>query len=117
ENPNLQSMLKKIGQEITHLFNLLNEMEQELHQQEKQKHMLEELQKCVERQLNEAQHLRENIPRHLPKPTQSCIIGLTVQCGEQTKAVEPECTKRPMKEPRAIKEVPLITVEEFNEVP
>ncbi|NWT41404.1 SKA1 protein, partial [Chroicocephalus maculipennis] len=105
QEPSLKSMLCKIGQEMVVLHDLLNKME------------AEELQKSAERDQNEAQHLRENIPPHLPKPTQSCITGLTVKCEEQTKVVEPERAKKPTKEPRLIKEAPLITAEEFEGVP
>lgn len=45
------------------------------------------------------------------------ITGLTVKCEEQTKVVEPERAKKPTKEPRLIKEAPLITTEEFESVP
>ncbi|NWX77798.1 SKA1 protein, partial [Alca torda] len=117
QEPSLKSMLCKIGQEMVLLHDLLNKMEAEVQQQEKLKNLLKELQKCAERDQNEAQHLRENIPPHLPKPTQSCIAGLAVKCEEQTKAVEPERVKKPTKEPRLIKEAPLITAEEFESVP
>ncbi|NXG76269.1 SKA1 protein, partial [Baryphthengus martii] len=41
----------------------------------------------------------------------------TGKCEEQTKAVEPDRAKKPTKEPRHIKEVSLITAEEFESVP
>ncbi|NXL46274.1 SKA1 protein, partial [Podilymbus podiceps] len=41
----------------------------------------------------------------------------TVKCEEQTKVVEPERAKKPAKEPRPIKKVALITVEEFESIP
>ncbi|NXW35948.1 SKA1 protein, partial [Phaetusa simplex] len=117
QEPSLKSMLCKIGQEMVLLHDLLNKMEAEVQQQEKLKNVLKELQKSAERDQNEAQHLRENIPPHLPKPTQSCNTGLTVKCEEQTKVVEHERAKKPTKEPRLIKEAPLITAEEFESVP
>ncbi|NXK06804.1 SKA1 protein, partial [Herpetotheres cachinnans] len=117
QEPSLKSMLSKIGHEMVLLHGLLNKMETEVQQQEKLKNLLKELQKSAERDLSEAQHLRENIPPHLPKPTHSCITGLTVKCEEQTKVVEPEHAKKTTKEPRLIKKAPLITVEEFASVP
>ncbi|KGL92196.1 Spindle and kinetochore-associated protein 1, partial [Charadrius vociferus] len=117
QEPSLKSMLCKIGHEMVLLHDLLNKMEAEVQQQEKLKNLLKELQKSAERDQIEAQHLRENIPPHLPKPTRSCVTGLTVKCEEQTKAVEPERAKKPTKEPRFIKEAPLITTEEFESVP
>ncbi|XP_074021595.1 SKA complex subunit 1-like [Numenius arquata] len=117
QEPSLKSMLSKIGQEMVLLHDLLNKMEVEVQQHEKLKNMLKELQKSVERDQTEVQHLRENIPPHLPKPTRSCVAGLTVKREDQTKVVEPECAKKPTKEPRLIKEAPLITAEEFESVP
>ncbi|XP_010581323.1 SKA complex subunit 1 [Haliaeetus albicilla] len=117
QEPSLKSMLCKIGHEMVLLHDLLNKMETEVQQQEKLKDLLKELQKSAERDQNEAQHLRDNIPPHLPKPTQSCITGPTVKCEEQTKVVEPERIKKLTKEPRLIKEAPLITAEEFESVP
>ncbi|XP_051498490.1 spindle and kinetochore-associated protein 1 isoform X1 [Apus apus] len=134
QEPSLKSMLSKIGQEMVLLHDLLNKMETEVQQQEKLKALLKELQKSAEREQSEAQHLRENIPPHLPKPTQSrkdgdlyssslrdglelSITGLTGKCEEQGKAGEPERAKKPTKEQRPIKEVALITAEEFESVP
>ncbi|XP_014816280.1 PREDICTED: spindle and kinetochore-associated protein 1 [Calidris pugnax] len=117
QEPSLSSMLSKIGQDVVLLHDLLNKMEAEVQQHEKLNNLLKELQKSVERDQNEAQHLRENIPPHLPKPTQSCITGPTVKREEQTKVVEPQCAKKPTKEARIIKEAPLITAEEFESVP
>ncbi|NXW88523.1 SKA1 protein, partial [Alopecoenas beccarii] len=117
QESSLKSMLCKIGNEMALLHDLLNQMEAEVQQQEKLNNLLKELQKSAERDQNGAQHLQENIPPHLPKPTPSCITGLTVKCEEQTKIVEPERAKKPTKEPRPIKEVPLITAEEFESVP
>ncbi|NXH78100.1 SKA1 protein, partial [Hydrobates tethys] len=117
QEPSLKSMLCKIGHEMVFVHDLLNKMEMEVQEQEKLKNLLKELQKSAERDNNEAQHLLKNIPPHLPKPTQSCITGLTVKCEEQTKVVEPKCAKKPTKEPRFIKEAPLITAEEFESVP
>ncbi|KAF1442485.1 SKA1 protein, partial [Pygoscelis papua] len=115
--PSLKSMLCKIGHEMVLLHDLLNKMETEVQQQEKLKNLLKELQKSAERDQNEAQHLRENVPPHLPKATQSCITGLTAKCEEQTKVAELERAKKPTKESRLIKEAPLITAEEFESVP
>ncbi|XP_009664405.2 spindle and kinetochore-associated protein 1 [Struthio camelus] len=117
QEPSLKSMLCKIGHEMVLLNELLNKMEMEVQQQEKLKNLLKELQKSAERDQSEAHHLCENIPPHLPKPTQSCITGLTVKCGEQTKVIEPERAKKSVKEPRFIKEAALITAEEFESVP
>eukprot|EP00075_Anas_platyrhynchos_P012830 XP_027302083.1 spindle and kinetochore-associated protein 1 [Anas platyrhynchos] len=74
QEPSFKSMLCKIGQEMVLLHDLLNKMEMEVQQQEKLKNLLKELQKSAERDQSEAQHLRENIPLHLPKPTRSWYV-------------------------------------------
>lgn len=47
----------------------------------------------------------------------SSIAGPAAKSEDQTKAAEPEHAKKPAKEPRFIKEVSLITTEEFESVP
>ncbi|NXA89903.1 SKA1 protein, partial [Melanocharis versteri] len=113
-------VLHKIQNEVILVHDLLNKMEAEVKQQEKLKNLLKEIQKAAERDQNEAQHLLEHIPPYLPKPTQSCITVPTVKHEGQTKAVAPECAKKPAKpakETKVIKEVALITTEEFESVP
>ncbi|NWU67119.1 SKA1 protein, partial [Pterocles burchelli] len=118
QEQSLKSMLCKIGHETALLHELLDKMKAEVQQQEKLKNLLKEFQKSAERDQRETQHLLENIPPHLPKPTQSCIAGPTVKCEEQTnKPTEPKCSKTPTKQPRPIKEIHLITAEEFENIP
>ncbi|NXG20994.1 SKA1 protein, partial [Grallaria varia] len=112
----LTSVLHKIAKDIVILRDLLNDMETEIKQQEKLNNLLKELQKAAARDKNEAQHLAEHIPTYLPKPTQHCIIMPTVKHEEQTK-VGPEFAKKPAKEKKVIKEIALITAEEFAVLP
>ncbi|NXC10869.1 SKA1 protein, partial [Orthonyx spaldingii] len=111
-----KAVLHKIGNEVILIHDLLNKMENEVKQQEKLKDLLKEIQKAAERDQNEAQHLLEHIPPYLPKPSQICFTVPAVR-HEQTKAVEPECAKKPAKETKLIKEAALITTEEFESVP
>ncbi|NXJ99164.1 SKA1 protein, partial [Corythaixoides concolor] len=115
--PSLRSMLCNIGNEMYLLHNLLNKMEEEVQQQEKLKNLLKELQKSAERDQDEARHLSENIPAHLPKPTQCYTTKLTEKPEEEPKGVESEHAKKATKKPRPIKNVPLVTREEFESVP
>ncbi|XP_010221250.1 PREDICTED: spindle and kinetochore-associated protein 1 [Tinamus guttatus] len=117
QESSLKSMLSKIGYEMFFLNELLNKMEMELQGQEKLKNLLKELQKSAGTDQKEARYLCKNIPPHLPKPTASCVTGLMVKSGEQTKVTEPEPAKKSTKEPRFIKEAALITMEEFKNVP
>ncbi|KFP28832.1 Spindle and kinetochore-associated protein 1, partial [Colius striatus] len=117
QEPSLKLVLYKIGQEVVLLHDLLNKMETEVQQQERLKNRLKDLQQSAERDQIEAQRLRENIPPHLPKPTQSCITWPTVKHGEETKVAERDHAKKPMKETIPIKEAAFITTEEFQSVP
>uniref|UniRef100_A0A8C8EER5 SKA complex subunit 1 n=1 Tax=Otus sunia TaxID=257818 RepID=A0A8C8EER5_9STRI len=117
EEPSLKSVLCEIKHEVVLVNDLLNKMEMEVKHHKELKDLLKELQKSAERDEREAQHLSENIPPHLPKPTQSCVAGLTVKRDEQTEVVEPKPAKKPTKESRLIKEASLITAEEFESLP
>ncbi|XP_050185105.1 spindle and kinetochore-associated protein 1 [Myiozetetes cayanensis] len=125
----LKGLLQKIGKDMILLNVLLDKMETEVNQQEKMKHLLQELQQAAERDLKEAQHLLAHIPPHLPKPAQKSVPVPTVKHEEQMKVAEPEPAKRPehakkpepAKQPakakRVIKNMALITAEEFALVP
>ncbi|NWV67905.1 SKA1 protein, partial [Malurus elegans] len=117
EDPCRKSIFQKIGNEVIIVHELLNKMETEIKEQEKLKNLLKEMQKAAEKDQNEAQHLLEHIPPYLPKPTQNCIAVPTVKHEEQTKVVKNESVKKPAKETKLIKEVALITTEEFESVP
>ncbi|XP_021405922.1 SKA complex subunit 1 [Lonchura striata] len=108
--------LHKICNEGILVHELLQAMEIQVKKQEELKKSLKEIQKSAERAQKEAWHLLEHMPRYLPKPLQVCNVEPTVKHKEETKAVEPKCEKKPAKG-RAIKEVALITTEEFENVP
>ncbi|NWV13055.1 SKA1 protein, partial [Ptilonorhynchus violaceus] len=112
-----KSMFHKIGTEVILMHDLLNKMETEVKQQEKLKDLLKEIQKAAERDQNEAQHLLEHVPPYLPKPTRRHITVPAVKHEEQTKVVEPKRATKPAKQTKLIKEVALITTEEFESVP
>ncbi|NXG02334.1 SKA1 protein, partial [Sakesphorus luctuosus] len=112
----LRALLRKTGNGMIALHDLLYKMETEVKQQERLNNSLKELQKTAERDRNEAEHLSKHIPTHLPKPTQQCITVPTVKREGQTK-VGPGLPKKPEKEKRFIKEMALITAEEFADVP
>ncbi|NXL84964.1 SKA1 protein, partial [Alectura lathami] len=117
QEPCFQSMLGRIGCEMILLQDLLNKMEMQVQQQEKLNNSLKKLKKTAERDENEARHLLQNIPLHLPKPTPRGITGPTVPREEETKVTEPNHAKKHTKEPRFIKEASLLTAKEFESVP
>ncbi|KAE8636721.1 hypothetical protein XENTR_v10003104 [Xenopus tropicalis] len=115
QDPSLNSVLSKIAFEMHSLYNLLNNLETEVQRQETIANSLRELQATVERDFTEASHLKENIPPHLPKRTQSS--SAPDEAPEMVvKVAAPEPAKKPSKE-KPIKEMELITVHEFGTVP
>ncbi|KAM4809240.1 SKA complex subunit 1 [Rhinophrynus dorsalis] len=116
EDPSLTSVLSKVSYEMHSLYDLLNKLEQEVQRQETIANSLKELQVTIERDFSEASHLKENIPPHLPKRTQSSSSAPEETPEVVVKATVPEPTKKPTKE-KIIKEMELITVQEFGNVP
>ncbi|XP_056370338.1 spindle and kinetochore-associated protein 1 isoform X2 [Oenanthe melanoleuca] len=117
EDESCKPMLPKIKNKLHLVHDLLNKMEIIIKRQEKLKDLLKELQKAAERDQEAAQHLLEHIPPYLPKPTKSCITVPTEIQEGQKKTVEAKTAKKPAKEPIVIKEVALITTEEFENIP
>ncbi|KAE8636719.1 hypothetical protein XENTR_v10003104 [Xenopus tropicalis] len=116
QDPSLNSVLSKIAFEMHSLYNLLNNLETEVQRQETIANSLRELQATVERDFTEASHLKENIPPHLPKRTQSSSSAPDEAPEMVVKVAAPEPAKKPSKE-KPIKEMELITVHEFGTVP
>ncbi|XP_053910799.1 spindle and kinetochore-associated protein 1-like [Cuculus canorus] len=110
----LRSVVSNLGQELAVCHGLLVEMEAEVQQQEKLRDRLKMIKMSVERQRSEAEHLQENVPPYLPKPTRSCNTGPAVKREEATKA---ECTKKSKEDATAVKQMPLISPEEFDNIP
>ncbi|XP_053144409.1 spindle and kinetochore-associated protein 1 isoform X2 [Hemicordylus capensis] len=114
QEPGLKSVVSKIVHETFLLNNLLDKLELELQHQETQQSQLK-LQESIEKDYNEAQHLRENMPIHLPRTIPSSIVDVLVK--NEHKSAEPENTRKPAKEHKKIKEVSLLMAEEFESVP
>lgn len=120
QEPNLKTMLNKIGDEIILVNELLNKLELEIQYQEQTNISLKELFESLEEDYKDVEHLKENIPPHLPQVTtvtQNFVSASDLDPEEPVKAEEPACTKKPPKERRNIKEMPFITSDEFNGIP
>ncbi|KAF6303233.1 spindle and kinetochore associated complex subunit 1 [Rhinolophus ferrumequinum] len=120
QEPNLKTMLNKIGDEIITVNELLNKLELEIQYQEQTNTSLKELCESLEEDYKDMEHLKENIPPHLPQVTpgtQNCVSASDLDPEEPVKVEEPACTKKPPKELRNIKEMPFITSDEFNGIP
>uniref|UniRef100_A0A673VJI8 SKA complex subunit 1 n=1 Tax=Suricata suricatta TaxID=37032 RepID=A0A673VJI8_SURSU len=69
QEPTLKTTLDKIGDEIIVVNELLNKLELEIQYQEQTSHSLKELWASLEEDYKDVEHLKENIPPHLPQVT------------------------------------------------
>lgn len=116
QDPSLRNVLSKVAYELHLLCELLNNVETEVQRQETIAKSLKELQVTLERDVKEASHLSDNIPPHLPKkcPNSNAVPGEAPPL--EVKVTAPEPAKKPVKE-KPIKEMELITVQDFANVP
>uniref|UniRef100_A0A9L0K7S0 SKA complex subunit 1 n=1 Tax=Equus asinus TaxID=9793 RepID=A0A9L0K7S0_EQUAS len=69
QEPTLKTILNKIGDEIIVVNELLNKLELEIQFQEQTNSSLKELYESLEEDYKDVEHLKENIPPHLPQVT------------------------------------------------
>uniref|UniRef100_A0A5F9CZW0 SKA complex subunit 1 n=1 Tax=Oryctolagus cuniculus TaxID=9986 RepID=A0A5F9CZW0_RABIT len=69
QEPTLKNVLNKIGGEIFAVNELLNKLELEIQYQEQTNSSLKELCASLEEDYKDVEHLKENIPCHLPQVT------------------------------------------------
>ncbi|XP_025742685.1 SKA complex subunit 1 [Callorhinus ursinus] len=119
QEPTLKTTLDKIGDEIIVVNELLNKLELEIQYQEQTNHSLKELCESLEEDYKDVEHLKENIPPHLPQVTvsQNFANVSDLDPEEPVKVEETVPAKKPPKEQRSIKEMPFITSDEFNGIP
>ncbi|XP_021570224.1 spindle and kinetochore-associated protein 1 isoform X2 [Carlito syrichta] len=71
QEPTLKTVLNNIGDEIIVVNELLNKLELEIHYQEQTNNSLKELCDSLEEDYKDVEHLKENIPSHLPQITET----------------------------------------------
>uniref|UniRef100_A0A8C6QT49 SKA complex subunit 1 n=1 Tax=Nannospalax galili TaxID=1026970 RepID=A0A8C6QT49_NANGA len=116
QEPALKTTLSKIGDEIIVVNELLNKFELEIQYQEQTNNSLKELCESLEEDFKDVEHLKENIPSHLPQVTVTQHSS-ELDAEEPVKVGELVSAKKPPKEQRIIKEMPFITTDEFDGVP
>ncbi|XP_075041725.1 SKA complex subunit 1 [Mixophyes fleayi] len=116
QDRSLRSALGKVASELHLLWDLLNKVETEVQKQESTAMSLKELEVVLERDFTEASHLNENIPAHLPKKGPNSHLAPGKENPVDNKVIPPEPTKKHVKE-KVIKEMELITVQDFGNVP
>uniref|UniRef100_A0A2K5PDR6 SKA complex subunit 1 n=1 Tax=Cebus imitator TaxID=2715852 RepID=A0A2K5PDR6_CEBIM len=84
QEPTLKTMLNKIGDEIIVVNELLNQLELEIQHQEQTNNSLKELCESLEEDYKDVEHLKENIPSHLPqvRVTQSWYMKSRLTYGQ-----------------------------------
>ncbi|XP_068960385.1 spindle and kinetochore-associated protein 1 isoform X2 [Petaurus breviceps papuanus] len=102
---------------MNHLNDLLNKLELEVQYQEHVRNSLRELQESLDENYKEIHNLKENIPPHLPKVVQKCVVEPNVNPEQQVKITASEHPEKPPKEQKPIKEMLLLTSDEFDNVP
>ncbi|XP_072241383.1 SKA complex subunit 1 [Leuresthes tenuis] len=113
-----QPKIKKLGQEFFSLEKLLEELERCVDQQKKQLDHLKALEEYFQKALEDVQHIKDNIPPHIPRKKDLDRGKETVRnLNEATdgRPVQADNIKQMSK--TIIKEMEFITMPEFESIP
>ncbi|XP_062410368.1 spindle and kinetochore-associated protein 1 [Sardina pilchardus] len=111
-DPEKQKIFRKIAEEVSGMTKLLDQFEKCVADERDSLKQLEELNELVEEDLQNAVHMAENIPSHMPVPTSAVNEVLPVQNEN-----EPPSKDQAKKSRKQIKEMEFITVHEFDTIP
>uniref|UniRef100_A0A2K6FTJ5 SKA complex subunit 1 n=1 Tax=Propithecus coquereli TaxID=379532 RepID=A0A2K6FTJ5_PROCO len=109
--PTLKTILNKIGDEISVVNKLLKKLELKIQYQEHTNSSLKELCEPLEEYHKDVEHLKENVASPFS------VKGSDLDPEEPVNIEESAPIKKPPKEQRSIKEMLLITCDEFNGIP
>lgn len=112
-----QNKIKKLGQELFAIEGLLEESEKHIDRQKDQIQHLKPLEQTSKKYLEDLQHLKENIPDHLPKKKGQVNVNEPVKTNTKTgdEQPQPEKTKKTCK--GFIREMEVITIPEYESIP
>ncbi|KAI3371770.1 hypothetical protein L3Q82_024323 [Scortum barcoo] len=108
--------IKKLGQELFALERLLEEFEKCVGQQREQLKHLKELDKLFQKDLEDVQHLQDNIPAHMPRrkgPANEPVINQNEAADAQPAPLDN--VKKTKKS--SVREMEFITMPEFDSIP
>ncbi|XP_068169478.1 spindle and kinetochore-associated protein 1 isoform X2 [Antennarius striatus] len=114
-----QDKIKKLGHELSDLERLVGAFEDCVEQQKEQLRHLKELEKTFQKNLEDVQHLKNNIPAHMPRttgPPIGCVPAVVTQkdaAGLQTVQVENISKSKK----NFVREMEFITMPEFESIP
>lgn len=113
-DPEKQKIFRRIADDVTGMTNLLDQFEKCVAEERASLRQLEELNAQLEEDLQDAVHMAANIPRHVPASTAPLKEESQVQKENKQPQKEPAAAKKSLK---PIKEMELITVQEFETIP
>ncbi|KAI4897748.1 hypothetical protein NFI96_033832 [Prochilodus magdalenae] len=120
KDPDKRAFLVKIEQDVNAINGLLDRFERYVAQQRDLLTHLKELDEFFQEDVQNAQHLKENIPPHMPRREQPVALSGQLAASSRPTDVQaaPQEQEQPRKPSRAmIKEMEFITVQEFDTIP
>lgn len=113
-----QNKMKKLGQELFAIEGLLEESEKHVSRQKDQIQHLKTLQQTSKKYLQDLQHLKENIPEHLPKKKIQVNVNEPVKTSTKTDGDQPQQSEKTKKSSKGfIREMEIITIPEYESIP
>ncbi|XP_028287283.1 SKA complex subunit 1 isoform X2 [Parambassis ranga] len=110
--------IKKLGQELFSLERLLEEFEKCVGQQKEQLKSLKELDESIQKDLKDAQHMKDNIPPHMPRKKGSVSEKEPVTKQNEAADVQPPQAENVKKTNKVIvREMESITMQEYDSIP
>ncbi|KAM6925784.1 SKA complex subunit 1 [Lycodopsis pacificus] len=108
---------KKLGQEFVALEKLLEEFERCVGRQKEQIKQLKELEETFQKDLEDVQHLKENIPVHMPRKRGPANGGEPVLTQKEAD-VQPAQSENVKKTNKSVvREIEVITMPEYESIP
>ncbi|XP_031724064.1 SKA complex subunit 1 isoform X2 [Anarrhichthys ocellatus] len=109
---------KKLGQEFVALEKLLEEFERCVGRQKEQLKQLKELEETFQKDLEDVQHLKENIPAHMPRKKGPANGGEPVLTQKEAADVQPAQSENVKKTNKSVvREIEVITLPEYESIP
>ncbi|XP_077938081.1 SKA complex subunit 1-like [Gasterosteus aculeatus] len=107
---------KKLGQEFVALEKLLEEFEKCVGRQRERLKQLKELEESFQKNLQDVQHIKENVPVHMPK--KKCPANGGEPVATQNNDVQPVLSENAKKTTKSfVREMEVITMQEFESIP
>ncbi|XP_059191670.1 spindle and kinetochore-associated protein 1 [Centropristis striata] len=107
-----QNKIKRLGQEVVALQRLMEEFEKCVDGQKEQLKHLKEIEESFQEGLEDLQHIKNNIPAHIPRKKDQATVSQPAPLVQQ---VKPQNVKKSDK--NQFKQIEFITVPEYDSIP